>query len=180
MTEEWRPIVGYEKYYEVSNFGRVRSLDRIITRKNRWNKISEFLLKGKILTGRIRKNGYYNVIMCSENTNRFEMSIHRAVGLTFIPNPENKKTVNHKDGNKGNNHIKNLEWSTHSENLKHSFSSGFSKSYGRKFRHRTIVEVKSIIKMYNKNIPMTKIAGKFKTSTATVHRIVNNLVFKNI
>lgn len=107
MLEEWRPIKGYERY-EISNQGRVRHSR----------------------TGKIRKLGTvkcgYSMIGLRElGTSKMKnLSIHRLVAIAFIPNPENKKCVNHKDGDKSNNCVDNLEWCTHSENTKHSFRNG--------------------------------------------------------
>ena len=100
--EIWKDIIEASNY-EVSNTGLVRN-------KN----------TGKILKGRLSKSGYLQVSIKIDETNKFaNRYIHRLVALYFIANPENKREVNHKDGDKENNNIDNLEWVTSSENQIH-------------------------------------------------------------
>lgn len=110
MKEQWKPVVGYEGNYEVSNLGRVKSLPRNGTIK-----------KERIIKNNVKKSGYVD-IMLSKNNKRIYTHLHRVVAKAFIPNPENKPQVNHKDGNKQNNTVENLEWATASENLKHKYA----------------------------------------------------------
>ena len=103
MIEEWRPVVGYEGLYEVSNTGRVRSLDRYVKGKGK----SYFLHKGRILSPGIKPEGYLVVRL-----QRRMFYVHRLVIEAFIPNPDNLPEVNHKDEDKENNSVQNLEWCT--------------------------------------------------------------------
>jgi hypothetical protein len=105
MVEEWKDIEEYEGLYQVSTFGRVRSLNRYI---------NNVFYPGCILKPQKFRNGYLFVSL-----QRKTLSIHRLVAKAFIDNPNNKPEINHKDGNKTNNKIENLEWRTRSENLKH-------------------------------------------------------------
>ena len=100
IIEEWLPIEGYEGFYEVSNLGRVKSLI------DNHGKPRE-----KILKQNKDKYGYLYVIF-SKKRNRKKISIHRLVASAFITNPNNLETVNHKDENKENNCVSNLEWCT--------------------------------------------------------------------
>lgn len=102
MNEIWMPIAGYEDRYEVSNTGKVRSLNYRMTGKKKELKP---ITQGK---------GYHAVGLCKNGKMRWG-KVHRLVADAFIPNPENKREVNHKDGNKKNNHADNLEWATASE-----------------------------------------------------------------
>jgi len=105
--EEWRAVPGYEGYYEVSSLGNVRSLDRSVTTRNGVTK----LIRGKTLT-QVRYNGkdnYVGVVFCKEGV-KAKYSVHRLVALAFIPNPNNLPEINHKDENKQNNAVENLEW----------------------------------------------------------------------
>lgn len=122
MKEIWKSIKGYDGVYEVSNFGRVRGLDRYVNYG-----YSDVLHKGQILKSRCHKNGYYAITL--NNNGRKLKYIHRLVAEAFIPNPNNKKTVNHIDGNKANNCVTNLEWATQSENNLHAV---YSLNYKRK------------------------------------------------
>ena len=103
--EIWKPILGYEGYYEISNFGRVKSLERTIKCQNR----SNFKQKEKILVTRPNNRGYIMVGLHKEKNYKLVL-VHRLVAETYIPNPENMPQVNHKDENKANNCVDNLEW----------------------------------------------------------------------
>lgn len=122
MEETWYDIPEWENQYQISSNLRVRSLDRI----HKGNKKNRFC-KGKILSVAITWNGYHTVKF-QELGKTKTMYIHRLVALAMIPNPENKKEVNHKDGNKDNNHPTNLEWATRLENIEHAFKNGLIKT----------------------------------------------------
>ncbi len=107
MNEIWRDISGYEEIYQVSNLGNVMSL-----KYNGGNK-KQLLKQGKT------KTGYYFVCLC-KNGNVKLYRVHRLVAETFIPKILNKEWINHKDGNKLNNNVNNLEWCTPSENNIHA------------------------------------------------------------
>lgn len=115
MKEIWKAIKDYEGKYEVSNLGRVKSLER----KSRLNR----KIKERILAPREHTGGYLRVQL-----SRKDFYIHRLVAETFIPNPENKSQVNHIDGNKRNNRVDNLEWNTPLENNLHAIRTGLHKT----------------------------------------------------
>lgn len=114
MQEIWKNIKGYEGLYQVSNYGKVRSLDKKVKGSNQYGKIFFVTKKGKQLKSRI-KNGYCNVHLIKNGVLK-EFTIHRLVAEAFIPNPNNLPQVNHKDENKANNYVENLEWCTRSYN----------------------------------------------------------------
>ena len=128
-SEVWKDIKGYEGIYQVSNLGRVRSLDREITYPN--GKIG--LYKGKIIKLKMSKYGYI-VFHFSVGNKKKALSVHRLVAEAFIPNPENKKCVNHLDCNRANNKVSNLEWCTHQENVQYSIKCGTFKGFHKKER----------------------------------------------
>lgn len=111
MTELWKPIKGYEGIYEVSNTGKVRSLDRVVITDTHPN---GKLLKGKILKNSVVRN-YNRVNLCVGNV-RQKHRVARLVAVAFIPNPDNKPQVNHKDENTLHDNAENLEWCTAKEN----------------------------------------------------------------
>ena len=115
-NEEWKEIKGFEGMYEVSNFGRVKSKERI----------DEYISNGEIIYRRRRevilypkltKTGYLQVTLFKNGKPKYAR-MHRLVAEAFLPNPENLPVVNHKDGNKLNNDVSNLEWTSYSENTK--------------------------------------------------------------
>lgn len=111
MEEIYVDIPNYEGHYQVSNYGNVKSLYF----KNKYGVIPN---KEKILVPLIVRG--YKRVMLSENGTKIQYSIHRLVAQAFIPNPSNKPCVNHKNGNKEDNRVENLEWCTYSENEIHS------------------------------------------------------------
>lgn len=106
MIEEiWKDIPNYEGLYQASNLGRIKSFG------GKSNHNEDIILKQ-----RLEKYGYLRI-----NIKGKRYLVHRLIAITFIPNLNNKKTVNHKDGNKKNNIVDNLEWATASENIKHAY-----------------------------------------------------------
>lgn len=112
MKEEWRPVVGYEGIYEVSNTGKVRSCDRIDA--------SGFHRKGRMMKLNFGINGYVRANIWSPKEKRQRtLEVHRLVAEAFIPNPNKLPQVNHIDENKANNNVGNLEWVTMKQNNMH-------------------------------------------------------------
>lgn len=121
----WKPIEGYEGRYEVSNLGRVRSIDMIISTGNEsYNR--SMLYKGRILKGSLSCNGYVYITLSRPGRNILKKYVHRLVAEAFLPNPNNYRIVNHKDENKKNNVVENLEWCTHKYNV--NYGTGISRS----------------------------------------------------
>lgn len=116
-TEQWVDIIGYEGYYQVSNLGRARSLDRKVKHRK-----DNAFIKGAILNQHPLKG--YRIVRLSKDAVQRNVLIHRLVAIAFIPNPNNKPDVNHKDCNKHNNAVYNLEWSTERENIRHAVKMG--------------------------------------------------------
>lgn len=119
MKEIWKDIDGYEGYYQISNYGRVKSLDRLVTRNDG---VVQFK-KGIIKQPKNSSDGY-NLITLSKNGESKTIGIHILVAKHFIDNPDNLPEVNHIDFNRKNNIVTNLEWVTHQDNIKHSSDNG--------------------------------------------------------
>ena len=127
---------------------------------------------------------------------KFTISVHRAVAEAFIENPDNKPTVNHKDGNKLNNHVNNLEWNTYSENLKHARDTGLNKGYesmsestkdmvrltsrttGKKLAKLTGAEAIEIRDLHRNGAKQSELAVIYNVSKTTISQLVNNIIYK--
>lgn len=113
MEEIWKDIPGYEGLYIVSNLGNIKSLSKKISTGNGW-----YISKEKILSPGLDNNGYPLVVLAKDRKYT-SIRVHRIVATTFL-GVKPKLVCNHKDGNKSNNHICNLEWVTSRENNMHS------------------------------------------------------------
>ena len=116
MNEIWKDIKGYEKLYQVSNLGRVKSLPKF-HRTNKFYSSIGYMSKEKILKPLKQSCNYLQVDLCDINGKRRKKYIHKLVAEAFIPNPNNYEYVNHKDEKKTNNKIDNLEWCSFDYNL---------------------------------------------------------------
>lgn len=114
--EVWLPIKGFEGKLEVSNIGRIRSVDRMVAFGSQKRRVHQTIYK---LPN--DKDGYKMFGLSGKN-----IKVHRAVAEAFLPNPENKPQVNHIDGDKSNNRADNLEWVTQKENMAHAVKNGLA------------------------------------------------------
>ena len=113
--EKWMEIKGYEDKYQISSFGRVKSLERmVVSGRGGFRRIKGCLMKLKL-----DKDGYETVALRDYSQKQKTLKVHRLVAESFIPNPKNKPQVNHVDEVKSNNVISNLEWCTCRENVNH-------------------------------------------------------------
>ena len=128
MKEIWKDIKSYEGLYQISNTGKIKSLERY-----KDNHSKKQLVKEKIRKQIISKTGYYTC-MLTKNGNLKLFKVHRIVAEAFIPNPNNYPIINHIDGNKLNNNVDNLEWCSYSHNEKEAYKLGLIKNntYGLK------------------------------------------------
>ena len=122
--EIWHPCAGFETHYEVSNFGNVRSIERMVRHAKGGLKKSP----SKVLKHGKSKSGYLIVSFCVDGV-KSNQTVHRLVARAFLHNELNKPQVNHKDGNKHNNHLNNLEWVTAKENIHHAWRTGLCKAH---------------------------------------------------
>lgn len=128
MIEIWKDIEGYEGMYQVSNLGRVKSLERW-----QYNPVCQDCkqyVPERIKTASNKKEngkkqGYLTMVLYRNNKGK-NVYVHRLVAEAFIPNPEGKETVNHKNGDKHDNRAENLEWNTYSENNAHAMKTGLN------------------------------------------------------
>lgn len=120
--EEWKDVAGYEGYYQISSMGRCRSLDRKVPHPVH----GSMKVSGRVLSPRESGYGYYYVSLC-RNSELTSKMLHKMVSEAFLPNLYDKPHVNHKDGDKLNNSVDNLEWCTQQENIRHAFDTGLNK-----------------------------------------------------
>jgi len=125
QTEIWKPISGYNGYYEVSNLGRVRSITREIERTNPIisTKKTFYTYKGKLIPFWITPKGYCRCTLNIDGIKKNHL-VHQLVAKSFIENIENKKQVNHINCIKTDNKLENLEWVTNYENHLHAVKNG--------------------------------------------------------
>lgn len=176
IVEEWRPVVSYggfySDYYEVSNLGRVRSLDRYTTIKPKNRKEYSKLLKGEYRKLTLINDGYLQVGLSKNGFPKSPM-VHRLVAEAFLPNPDNKPFINHKNGIKTDNSVLNLEWCTHAENMKHASEYGLRPS-GEDHHYSTLSnnDIVTINNLLDQNSILQKdIAKLFNVGASTISRI---------
>jgi hypothetical protein len=169
MTEIWKSLKGIVECgdnYEVSNLGRVKSNGQRKT----------------ILKPTINSKGYHRIgLMLGSKKKNYR--VHRLVALAFIPNPDDKPEVNHKDGNKDNNVVDNLEWSTHSENVQHSFDNNLNHTKGEGSHKAKLTEedVLEVRKLYDTGKYTHRELGKmFDVNHSLVGKIVRRENWKHI
>ena len=165
MIEIWKTIRGYSEY-QISNYGNVKSF---IQNKER------------ILKPNDNGNGYLSVFLTLYNK-KHKFYIHRLVGISFIPNPENKPEVNHIDGYKLNNCVDNLEWCTVSENHKHAFKIGLQCLYGENHTQSKLTEndVLTIHGLCLSGMKQKEIGIIYNIPASHVYNIVNGIRWNHL
>ncbi|WP_405101481.1 NUMOD4 domain-containing protein [Oceanobacillus sp. FSL H7-0719] len=170
----WKDIKGYEGLYQVSKWGRVKSLKR----KN----LAGTYMKERMFDVYPNNQGYYMVKLSKEGKGR-DVSVHRLVAETFIPNPDNKPQVNHIDGNPMNNKVTNLEWVTPQENIDHAWDTGLNKNRGEAHSNAKLNEekVKEIRSLHRLDIYSVKeLSEKFKVSIGAIYNVISYRTWKHI
>lgn len=167
--EKLIPIPNYNGMYLISEEGNVFTIRRQGS-------------AGGALKQRVKPNGYY-VVDLRNNGKRSRQYVYRLVAEAFIPNPEHKKCVNHRDGNKANNHVSNLEWCTHSENMKHASEHGLSrvpcfrgeKHPMAKLQYKDVCEIRE----QNRNgVTPSQLAKTFHVTREAIYNILNGKAWK--
>lgn len=180
-TEEWKDVVGFEQFYQVSSFGRIKSKETerfyVADRSKVSKKLRRKFYPVKIFKQRSVK-GYHVV-----SIDRRPRLVHRLVAFAFIPNPENKPFVNHKNGIRNDNKTVNLEWVTKKENEQHAWrvlgrKAVVGESNGKsKF---TVSDIKEIRRDYEITHQITRIAKLFNTTKSYILSIVHRKVWKHV
>ncbi len=175
--EEWKPIKDYEGIYEISSFGRVKSLERYVNHPK-----GKRLVKARILKLCKGTHGYLIVVLKSNNTGKTCL-VHRLVALTFINIKNTKPNVNHRDGVKIYNFVGNLEFCTQHENIQHSINTGLTNNTGEDHTNSKITDeiVRNIREEYqNTKITQEKLGDKYGINHRTVSYIINRKLWKHV
>jgi len=163
--EVWKEAKGYEDYH-ISNYGRIKSFKENI--------------EGIIILPQNNKQNYLSIKLSSNNIfKRFR--IHRLVALNFIDNFNNLPAVNHKDGNKHNNHVSNLEWITHKDNMKHGkelllFRNGNYHPFA-KLNSDKVINIK---RLFNEGMSKRQLSIKYEVDVKTIRGIINGVTWRHI
>ena len=172
-------IEGYEGLYSIREDGKVIAERKIFNMPKGGVRITE----RRVLKD--ASNTKYQFVVLQKNAVKKHKQVHRLVAEAFIPNPENKPEVNHKDGDKTNNKKSNLEWATRSENQQHAVSTGLrtyefnqgTKNFNSLF---TEDEVRSIRKRWSEGTSSLKMAREFGTAKSTILRIAKKQTYKSV
>lgn len=171
LIEEWRSVTIHEFYgiYEISNLGRVRSVDRTVIGRNgcALRRQQQFIQPNYSGAGRKK---YFSVSM-SIGGKSGRALVHRLVALAFLPNPNNLAEVNHIDGIKTNNVVTNLEWSSGADNKRHASAMGLYVGSKPKLTDDDVVEVR---RMFGDGKNRYEIARLFNVSASLIYIIVTN------
>lgn len=182
MEEIWKPVEGYidgfyDGLYEVSNFGRFKQLPRRLNCRGGSRMTVEKIVYGS------NSNGYRTISFKKDRIS-FQIDIHILVAKAFIPNPENKYSVNHKDANRSNNHVDNLEWATQKEQLEHAKKLGLlkiTKGESRSTHKLTESQVVEMRELYeNTKTSYRKLGKRYNISGTTVRYIISRKKWKHV
>jgi len=156
MIEEWKDIKGYEGLYRISNTGMIKSYDK--TTNNR-------IHPSRIISQTTNQSGYKRSNLNHPITKKKSPFIHKLVAYHFIDNPNNRRVVNHIDGDKQNNHVGNLEWCTHQENTIHAFKTGLIKKGGDRANSKLVIDLNAGVFYYT----ITEVAQLYNIDHTTLY-----------
>ena len=182
--EKWREFSDEFRFYEVSNYGQVRSLDKkvgaVMRRGTSLIKTTR-IVPGRIMKQTMNKNGYYHVTLTNPEHKKVTVMVHRIVAIGFLEKINGSNFVNHKNLVKTDNNVKNLEWCTRKENHAHAVMNGAIKiGDNSASSYLSSGDILVIKEMLGDGIYHKEIAILFKTSRSTVSRIHRGEPWKHI
>lgn len=173
--EEWRDIPGYEGIYQVSNIARIRTLLTPIKLRHKGNMLSTDSECS------IRNGKGYKFVTLYKTGQKKQIMVHRLVALTFIPNPAGLPQVNHKDTDKHNNSVSNLEWCTNRFNKDHAIINGLSgKGEKNAMAKLTDDDVLKLRELYKSGVTPRELCIQFGISKKYIHTVVKRKSWKHI
>jgi hypothetical protein len=172
-----KPIKNYENLYEITDEGKIICLPR-----TKYNKYGSFKTKYHETYGYKNKKGYMVINLTSDDKNikRKNTLIHRLVAEAFIPNPRNYPYINHKDGDKANNNVNNLEWCNNSMNQLHAFANGLQKGGCDHNNSKLKYEDVLFIKKNHTKFKQIELANMFNISRKAIYQILKGITYKNV
>lgn len=188
MKEQWREVVGYEGVYEVSNHGRVRSVDRVLEFMSKHGTIGKKFSKGKELSQH-KSRGYMGVMLYNsstpENKRRFK-GVHVLVAAAFLDKPEWADRVNHMDLDRSNNHVSNLEWTDHTGNIRHAIENGRQlgvcgeRNHGAVLTEDDVRWMRANAESNGGSFTRREIAERFDISLSGINSAINGTTWKHV
>jgi len=170
MNEEWRPVKGYDGYCEVSSLGRVRTIPRKVKSPRGGHAKRSLRMRKPHITD----SGYKHTFMYIDG-NQKGVFVHRLVAEAFIPNPRNKPQINHKNMNKLDNTVENLEWCTRSENMRHMHANTDVDLRKIRFTKEQEVEIQD---RYDDGEALKAIGKDYGVSGGTIEKLVKGQDYK--
>jgi len=175
--EVWLNLIGFEKYYRISSFGRITSLCKSVRGIPRKRK-EEKLLKAHINS----TTGYYAYVFShfDKSIKDRRYNIHRVVAIHFIPNPLNLAEVNHIDGDKLNNNVSNLEWVSREENIRHGFRNGLIKTLRGESAHNSKLTDDIVLFIYNSKTGPRQLSRDLGIKYSNIASIRNGITWNHV
>lgn len=175
--ENWKPISGWEGLYEVSDIGRIRSVERVVRCRDGTRTAPSVVRKLNP-----NRKGYLQAHL-SAGDRRAVVAVHLAVATAFIPNPKQKPTVNHRHGDKRNNAATNLEWATFVENNNHALATGLRVNPRGSLHGMAVLNEVSVLAIKRELAEGKKqnaIAREWNVSNSLINQIANGAIWQHV
>lgn len=197
IPEIWKDVEGYEGYYQVSNYGRIRSTERkinYVSESRNGNKFESFFTKPETITKGTDNGKGYMFVSLTKNGERKNFYVHRLVAKAFVDNPQQKPQINHKNCDKSDNKALNLEWVTLKENMQHASENGLlrcseyqkeqtsksNRGSGHGNSKLTEPDIIKIRDMRKDGLTYKEIAQRFNVNRATIGYIIRGKTWSHV